>query len=76
MIKDEIAAKFHLPPIEEYSFPAEDYYHSFLIQSDYVILKEMEAVLAGKKSGTEDIGDIISAREYARQMLNEPSEEK
>lgn len=72
MIKDEIAAKFHLPPIEEYPFPEEDYYRTFLIQSDYIVLKAMEATISGKKdSGIDNLSEIMQGRDYARQMINE-----
>lgn len=69
MITDEMAARFHLPPIGEYQFPEIDYYHTFLIQSDYVALKAAEAVCLGKPVDDELV-EIVAARDYARQMIN------
>lgn len=73
MIKEELAAKFDLPPLKEYQHSEEDYYYTFLFRSDYVILKAMEATLLGKK-GAEDITEVLQAREYARQMINNKEE--
>ena len=70
MITSDMAARFHLPPIEEYPFPELDWYHTFLIQSDYVALKVAEAVYLGT-TPDEDITGVIEAREYARQRINE-----
>lgn len=69
MITNELAEKFHLPPIEEYPFPARDWYATFLIQSDYVALKAAEAVYLGKEAD-EELAEIIEARAYAREQIN------
>jgi len=70
MISNELAARFHLPPIDEYPFPAMDWYHTFLIQSDYVAMKVAEAVYLGKQTD-EDLTEVLAAREYCRQKINE-----
>lgn len=70
MIRNELAAKFYLPPIEEYPFPEQDWYKTFLSQSDYVIIKIAEATFLGKEID-EDYSEVIEARKYARQRLNE-----
>lgn len=70
MISNELAAKFHLPPIDEYPFPELDWYHTFLIQSDYVAMKVAEAIYLGKQPD-EDMTEIIAARDYCRQKINE-----
>lgn len=69
MITNDLAAKFHLPPIEEYPFGDRDWYSTFLIQSDYVALKAAEAVYLGKKAD-EELAEIIEARAYAREQIN------
>lgn len=74
MITDELAAKFDLPPIKEYQHSEAEYYETFLLKSDYIVLKAMEATLLGKKNGISNLTEILQAREYARTMMN--SEEK
>lgn len=74
MISKELAEKYHLPPIEEYPFPARDWYATFLIQSDYCALKAAEAVYLGKEAD-EELTAVIEARAYARQKINEIDEE-
>lgn len=74
MISKELAEKYHLPPIEEYPFGERDWYATFLIQSDYVALKAAEAVYLGKTVDVE-MAEIIEARAYARQKINEIDEE-
>lgn len=69
MITNEMAARFHLPPIEEYPFSEEDWYRTFLIQSDYVALKIAEAVYTGEP--VDDYAEVLQARAEARQMINE-----
>lgn len=72
-----MAAKFDLPPLKEYSHSAQDYYATFLLKSDHAVLKALEATFVGKKgSSVDNIADIVSARDYARQMLNNIGEEK
>ena len=73
MIKNEIAEKYHLPPIEEYPFPEADWYHTFLIQTDYVANKIAEALYLGEEMGeeSEDYTEVLQARKYARKRINE-----
>lgn len=70
MITNEMAARFHLPPIEEYPHSASVWYHTFLIQSDYVANKIAEAAYLGEEM-EEDYTDVLLARKYARQKINE-----
>lgn len=70
MISDELAAKFHLTPLEEYGRPERDWLHSFLAQSDYVITKIAEATYLGEEA-EEDYTAILQARKFARKRINE-----
>ena len=74
MISNELAARFNLPPIEEYSFPEADWYQTFLIQSDYVANKIAEAMYLGETLD-EDYTEVLQARKYARAMINTIKEE-
>ena len=69
MISKELAEKYHLPPIKEYPFSERDWYHTFLIQSDYVALKIAEAAFTGES--VDDYTEVLQARAYARQKINE-----
>lgn len=69
MITDEMAARFHLPPLKDYTHTESDYYHSFLCASDYVAAKLSEAAYLHEQ--TEDYTDVIEARKYARHKINE-----
>lgn len=73
MIPNELAAKFHLPPLEEYGRPERDWLHSFLAQSDYVVTKIAELSFLGEKP-EEDFSDVLNARKYARKRINELEE--
>ena len=68
MISNDMAAKFHLPPIEEYPHPTIDWYQTFLIQTDYIISKVSEAQLLGET--IEPYVAVLSARKYARECIN------
>lgn len=70
MISNELAARYHLPPIEEYLFPELDWYTTFLIQTDYVANKIAEASYLGEEVD-KDYSEILQARKYARQKINE-----
>ena len=68
MITNEMAAKFHLPPIDEYPFPERDWYDTFLIQSDRDALQAIEEqLLVGKKGA--DYTELLAARAEARQAI-------
>lgn len=70
MIADELAARFHLPPLEDYPFPELDYWQTLLIQSDYVANKVAEAAYLGE-TVDEDYTEVLKARKYARKRINE-----
>lgn len=70
MISNELAARYHLPPVEEYPFPEIDWYATFLIQTDYVANKITEATYLGEEID-EDYSEVLQARKYARQRINE-----
>lgn len=70
MITDEMAARFHLPPLKDYTHTESDYYHSFLCASDYVAAKLSEAIFLHEQV-TEDYSEVLEARKYARQKINE-----
>ena len=72
-ITDEMAARFHLPPIADYEKGEAEYYHSFLAQSDYVAAKIAESAYLGEKP-EEDFSDVLNARKYARKRINELEE--
>ena len=72
MISVELAAKYHLPPIEEYPFPEIDWYTTFLKATDYIICKLVEASYLGEKL-EKDYTELIKARRYARDMVNKLS---
>lgn len=67
-ISDEMAARYHLPPIQKYPHPTEDWYQTFLLQTDYVTAKLIEAVAMGES--TEQYTDVIEARRIARECIN------
>ena len=69
MITDDMAARFHLPPVEEYDFGPMQYYHAFLSETDYVVTKIAEAMYQGETP--EDYTDVLAARKYAREKINE-----
>ena len=70
MIDLKLAEKYGLPPVEEYPFPEYDWYNTFLIQTDYVANKIAEALYLGEELDN-DYTDVLQARKYARQKVNE-----
>ena len=69
-MKNELAEKYHLPPIEEYPFGERDWYETFIIQSDRDALAAIEEqILGGAKRGT-DYTELLAARQEARQAIN------
>ena len=67
MIDSKLAAKYHLPPVEEYPFGEHDWYETFLIQTDRDMLRALEeTILGGKKS---DFAELLTARAEARAAL-------
>lgn len=69
MISDELAARFYLPHITKYHHPTRDWYGTFLVQSDYIVTKAMEAQLTGGEM-PEDYADIMAARAECRKAIN------
>lgn len=69
-ISNELAARFHLPPVESYPFPEIDWYTTFLIQSDYIANKIAEANYLNEELD-ENYTDVLQARKFARQKVNE-----
>lgn len=66
----ELAAKFFLPPIEEYPFPEEDYYYTFIVQSDkYVRTKVMDIICNGVDPGDEELDLVLEARALSREKI-------
>lgn len=65
-----IAAKYHLPAVEDYPFSELEYYQTFLIQTDYIANKIAEAAYLGEDVN-EDYTEILQARKFARQMVNQ-----
>ena len=69
-MRKEIAEKYHLPPIEEYPLPEADWYHTFLVQTDYVANKIAESIYLGEELD-EDYAEILYARKECRAKINE-----
>jgi hypothetical protein len=69
MITDEMAAKFHLPPINEYPFSERDWWETFLIQSDREALRALEEQLLGTAKRGADCSELLAARQEARQAI-------
>lgn len=70
MISRELAAKYHLPPIESYPFTELEWYQTFLKQTDYVVYKIAESIYLGEEL-ENDYTEILQARKFARQMVNQ-----
>lgn len=62
-IPKEVYEKYYLADIEYYEFPS-DFYQTFLIQTDYIVLKVFEG-----SATWEDYPNIREYREFARQQL-------
>ena len=69
MITNEMAAKFQLPPIDEYPFPERDWWETFLIQSDREALRALEEQLLGTAKKGADYSELLAARQEARQAI-------
>lgn len=69
MIDAKLAAKYSLPPIEEYPFGERDWYWTFLVQSDHDALKAVEETILGTAKRGTDATELLTARQEARQML-------
>lgn len=69
MISEEMAAKFHLPPIRTYHHPTRDWYNTFLIQSDYIVAKATEAQFTNEDM-PEEYASVLAARAECREAIN------
>ena len=69
----KLEERFHLLPFEEFCarHPEEDYWNTFLIQSDYVANKIAEAVYMGTTHELEDYTQVVEARALCRRKINE-----
>lgn len=73
MITPELAKRYYLPEkIEDYPMGELEYFRTFLAQTDYVANKIAEAAYLGEALD-EDYTDVLQARKYARQRINELS---
>ena len=77
-LTEEQLKKYHMATLEQFtadfgvSADTERlYYETFLIRTDYVIIRAAESLLTGESSGVTDYLEIIKARKTARQRLNE-----
>ena len=71
MISKELAEKYHLPPIETYPFGEKDWFETFLIQSDRDALCALEEQILGTAKKGTDNTELFSARQEARQMIEQ-----
>ena len=67
MIPREIYKKYQLTDITEYKYP-QDFYHTFLIQTDHIPNKIIEAQILGEP--TEDYTELLRYRQFARDEIN------
>ena len=67
MIPKEIYKKYLLADITEYECP-QDFYHTFLIQTDHIPNKIIEAQILGEPA--EDYTEILRYRQFARDEIN------
>lgn len=75
MITQELLEKYHMVTLEEYKEIFEDsieveidYYKTFLIQTDHIPNKIIEAQILGEE--VEDYTEILLSRKYARDKIN------
>lgn len=67
-IREELFAKYYLPPIKKYPHPTEDWYRAFLLQTDFITAKLAEAMALGKT--IDEYTEELEAREYCRECIN------
>lgn len=67
MIPKEVYTKYQLADITEYEYP-QDFYHTFLIQTDHIPNKIIEAQILGEP--VEDYTEILRYRQFARDEIN------
>ena len=76
MISEELIARYNMGNIEDYEALAGskekgkyDFYRTFLIQTDYVPNKIIEAQAMGEQVD-QDYTEILQARAYAREQIS------
>ena len=69
MIRDELARRFGLPHITKYHHDTRTWYNTFLLQSDYIVTKAMEAQLSGEDM-PDGYAEIMVARAECRKAIN------
>lgn len=67
MIPEEIYKKYQLADITEYE-SEQDFYYTFLIQTDHIPNKIIEAQILGEP--VEDYTEILRYRQFARDEIN------
>ena len=67
MIPEEIYKKYQLADITEYECE-QDFYYTFLIQTDHIPNKIIEAQILGEP--IEDYTEILRYRQFARDEIN------
>ena len=67
MIPEEIYKKYQLADITEYECE-QDFYYTFLIQTDHIPNKIIEAQILGEPA--EDYTEILRYRHFARDEIN------
>lgn len=67
MIPEEIYKKYQLADITEYECE-QDFYYTFLIQTDHIPNKIIEAQILGEPA--EDYTEILRYRQFARDEIN------
>ena len=67
MVPEEIYKKYQLADITEYECE-QDFYHTFLIQTDHIPNKIIEAQILGEPA--EDYTEILRYRQFARDEIN------
>lgn len=74
MISNELLAKYHMLPFEEcmerHPGEEETFWKTFLLQTDHVPAKMMEAQLTGETL-EEDYSEVLEARKLCRRKINE-----
>lgn len=70
-LSEELRKKYHMADFETFCKWHEeiDYYKTFLIQTDHIPAKIVEATYLGEEPG--DYTEILEAREYCRNRINE-----
>ena len=75
MIREKLLKKYHMKTLEEYFNDLGEskntrmgFYETFLIQTDHIPNKIIEAQILGET--VEDYTEILNARKFAREQIN------